>query len=735
MLETKKYSHEDLMRLYTEAEEVDKELFSEMRSNLLLVAGEHYNRRRSEFYRRIRESSELNEQQKLRLTKNHIQKIVKTYVNNTVSLAPGVGFQPKNESEIQDQKAAELHHAVWQDLDDYHSIHSELIPEWCDDFFSVGEVATKVFFDPNEGPIVAYYQAVNEQGEPLFEEDGVTPKRGRPKRSGKLMYEEVLGFNLLRAPEAKSMKLSPYLIIRKMVDRKKLISMFPDKEKFLNISRDETMVVFDTSKNSYRKSENEVLIKEFFFRPCEQYPNGYFFIATNDGVLSEGELPGGVFPIVFQGCERIPTSPRGRSPIKQMRPYQAEINRAASKIAEHHITLGDDKVLLANGSDVTQGMALPGVRAIKYTGAAPVIIPGRDGSQFLEYMNAQIAELYAVMGVEEDGSLAKDGNGQFDPMAMLFKAASQKRRFKRYTQRFENFLVELAKISLKLSKIHLSEENIIYAVGKKERINISEFKNADDLSYQIKVEPQSDDVETKMGKQMALNHALQYVGNQLTKEDIGKIMRSMPYGNFNESFSDMTLDYDSATNDILALDRGELPPVHEYDNHTYMVRRLVSRMRQADFKFLPPEIQQNYALKVEAHERAEAAKMEKLMAVKEGLIPTGGYLVTCDFYSADPKDPAKTRRIRLPSDSISWLIKQLEAQGKSLDQLEAINQGAIAQMAEMLLQKRGGNPDGMGSSVTPGAEMPGGVANNVPEPRNFGISQRGLGQPYPGSLN
>ncbi len=32
--------------------------------------------------------------------------------------------------------------------------------------------------------------------------------------------------------------------------------------------------------------------------------------------------------------------------VKQLRPYQEEINRAASKIAEHQRTLGDDRLLL-----------------------------------------------------------------------------------------------------------------------------------------------------------------------------------------------------------------------------------------------------------------------------------------------------------------------------------------------------------------------------------------------------
>ncbi len=105
---------------------------------------------------------------------------------------------------------------------------------------------------------------------------------------------------------------------------------------------------------------------------------------------------------------------------------------------------------------------------------------------------------------------------------------------------------------------------------------------------------QSEDIESKLGKQLVLNHALQYVGQKLDKEDIGKIMTEMPYGNFKDSFSDMLLDNKIANNDILALDRGEVPPINQQDNYVYLMKRLGARTRQADFKLLKPQIQNNY---------------------------------------------------------------------------------------------------------------------------------------------
>lgn len=706
---TKKHDLAALEQLYTDAESCDQAVFSEMRSNLLLISGEHYTRKNSNFYKRIRDTKDLNDQQKLRLTKNHVQYITKTYANNIVSTNPGVGFSPKNKSELQDQKAAELHQSVWMDAREQSNLE-EREDEWCDDFIGIGEVATKIFWDPSAGKLKAFHQKVDKDGQPVVDEMGqMVPDPSRPVYSGGFIFEDLYGFNLLRDPNAVDMKSSPYLIIRKMVGKDKLKAMVEgdeEKLKFIQESSDHTFVVFDAMKGGYRKTQDECLVKETYFRPCPQYPKGYFYIATAGGILAEGELPGGIFPIVWQYFDKLPTAPRGRGPVKTMRPYQAEINRAASKMAEHQITLGDDKLLIQNGTKISAGVALPGVRSINFTGMEPGILQGRDGSQYLEYMQSQIEEMYRVMNVAMDSEAEK---GQMDPYAMLFAAASKKKRFQRYIKRYERFLVAVTKTYLSLAKIHLPEDAVIYAAGKKEQINVSEFKNSNDICYEIKIEAQSDDVDTKMGQQLMLNHVLQYVGPQMDKENIGKLLKAMPYANLDDSFSDLTLDYEGATNDILALDRGELPAVHEYDNHPYWVKRLVSRKRQADFKYLDPQIQMNYDQLIQMHEQYEVEVQRKLMAAKSEYIPSGGYMVVCDLYVGDPKDPTKTRRARIPYESMAWLIKQLEAQGQSLQQLESMNQGAMAQMAEMATG-RGGSPNGMGGSPQ-GNAMPGGMIN------------------------
>jgi hypothetical protein len=722
----KPYDINDYNNFYREAESCDAELFAEQRSNILLVAGEHYNKRRQNLNRRLKDFKDLSQEQKIRLTKNHIQKICKTYVNNIISMAPGVGFRPKNPSELKDQKDAELHRKLWQDAKVRCNL-DDLIDDWCDSFVNSGEVAVKVFFDPSGGAIIGYEQVISEDGQP-------TEEQGAPIFAGEMLFEEIYGFNLLRPAECKDMRKAEWLCLRKMASKADLLARYgndDDKKKAIVESADETMLVFDGAKSGYRQAKGEVLIREFYFRPCARYPKGWFVFTTKEGVLEEGELPGGIFPIIFSPFDKVATTPRGRGPVKTMRPYQIEINRAASKIAEHQITLGDDKLIIQNGSKVSPAMALPGVRAISVTGSNPIVMQGRDGSQYLAYMQAQIAELYQVMNVVEDSQ--ENQPTQLDPYALLFRSARQKKKFQRYIKRFEKFLIEIAKIYLKLAKLHYTDEMLVKIMGADEQVNLPELRDGEDQGFEIIVEAQSDDIETKMGQQLIINHALQYVGSQLTPEDIGKFMRASPLGNFEGAFEDMTLAYDRITNDILAMDRGERPPVNQSDDHTYAIKRLTSRMAKSDFKYLSPQIQSNYQARIDVHNKFEAFNQLALQRMKSGYIPTGGYLVVCDLYMTDPKNPEKTQRARLPYEALVWLIKQLQAQGSNTDTLAALPESAQVQIGQQMAAQAGpleqqpqlGAPDGMGLPAAMGNKPEGlgnanGSASSRSEPAGYG---------------
>ncbi len=275
-----------------------------------------------------------------------------------------------------------------------------------------------------------------------------------------------------------------------------------------------------------------------------------------------------------------------------------------------------------------------------------------------------------------------------DPFGQLFKSIRDKKRFAIYGEKFERFLMEICELYLELARQYFTEDRLVPMIGKNEWVNIPEFKNTEPLAYQIKLEPRSDDIHTMMGKQLTMNQILQYAGSGLNKDDIGKIIKNMPFANVDESFSDLTMDYEIGTNMILSLDRGEPYQPNFYDNHQYMLKRLLHRIRMPDFKLLDPRIQQYYQQVKMMYEQMEVRQQQMLLAAQNEFIPTGGAMVKVDYYVPKPGDPTKSERALLPAEAVDWLIKRMADQGSAQEQLKTMNKGGLQEMAQQLLQSR-----------------------------------------------
>lgn len=726
MVKPKTHSIDELNGLYSKAVEADREIFAEQRSNVLLIAGKHYSGKDARALKSLRETQNLPADVKIRLTKNHIQKIAKSYLNHIVSNSPGVKIVPRNEKEIQDQKCAQLNDSVWQYCADQMNFPMKVI-SLAKDYVDLGEAAVKIFWNPFAGDFKGYEQAVDENtGEPQVDPDTgeLVADNSKPVFTGRLEVEKILPTNLFRDASATSMDESPFLGIRKMVpleDAKKFVGNDPEKVKMLEPSSREEYMVFEPNLSDFQSLKGQVLFKEYYFRPCVQYPQGYFYITTTQGVLFEGEMPYGIFPIHYVGFDETQSSPRHRSIIKQLRPYQMEINRTASKIAEHQVT-SDDKILIQNGTKISSGGVLPGVRAIQYSGTPPTVLEGRAGSQYVDYMNGQIAEMYSVANLNDDEK-APPG---VDPYGLLFRSVKEQKKFTINIEKFENFIKQIVTTHQRLAKKYIPEDMAVPMVGRAEAVNIPEFKSSEDVRTQIKVMPMSDDINSMFGKWLAINHAIQYVGQNLEKEDIGRLMRQIPFGNFEESFGDFTLDYDLANNFILALERGELPEPSTADNKGYMVKRLEKRMRESDFKMLRPDIQQRFAIAKKAYEQMEVDEKMAIARAEQGFIPTGGPLIKTDLQVQEPNTTGgfKTTRAAFPVEALSWLQKQLEVQGSNLKEFQGMPQAEQADLATQFSNQMGLPP------AQPGPGDLAGLTKNVPHQMAQGV-HNGSGKPNP----
>lgn len=680
-----KTDKKDFYKLFSDGESADQELFSEMRSNILLVSGEHWKRVNKETHARIDKDNDLSKEIKLKLVKNHLGTIMDAQKAGILALTPGVTPFPFNESDLQDTKDAEISKSVWSDIQVKQAFR-EKIKKWVMSYCDIGEMWSKTYFDPNKGELRGYEQEVNKAGEPLFigplGEITILPMdiatgqpnqpldSSRPIFSGQVQIQLIWPMNCVRPTGCEVLDDAPWLGIKTMMalsDIKALIPAdAPNREELLNLIRETqetTFKVFDCSRGEYLDAKDQAMVREMYWRPSMEYPNGWYVIMLEEEVIVEGELPFGLFPLDHAINYEIPTSPRGRSLIKRLRPGQIEINRLASQQAYQQIVLGDDKLITQAGSIVSKGKKFDGIRHIEVNGANPTVLAGRSGNQFESSLNREILDLYKIANLEyeQQNTASQDINVQ------LYQKMSQRAKYNPHAGDIEMFLTKVARKALLLSKHTLDEHDFIRVAGKREFINIDEFRRLDDAGYDIKMMPINDDIESVYGKHLSITNLIQYAGSQLPPNLMGKLIKNLPFLNKDKSLSHLTIDEDVVINDMLAMERGKPRPARKNDKHEYMLQMLTHRTREPDFEFLPQIVKDLYEQKIQQHQMFMEQNAQELKALQDKMIPTTGPLVKVDLYqNVQGKDGQMTQKVQkmaFPMSAILDLAQKMQAQG------------------------------------------------------------------------
>lgn len=692
-MEKKSLSAADLNAQFSESKTQLSDFLADARVHNNIFAGNHFQKRANKISRGLDKVTD-DKEVKIRVTKNHTDTICKFIINNILSIAPTGIIEPKNPGEIQDQKAAELHASVWEDYKLKNKFKKQ-VRSWVHDYVVTGEVWLNVFWDPNLGNKIADAQEIDPKTQQA---------KTIPVMDGDVLCERIFAWDMRQDPTAKSREEAKWEGFEKMVHKDRILKTFGDTEanrKACTSDSDDTYKIFDASNGQYRNAKDMVLLKQMYYKPCLEYPRGYFVFFTKDTILAQGELPADskgrpFYPIFHVGFDEIPTSPRSQSIIKQIRPYQMEINRCASAVALTQMTVGFDKMIAPSGGEITSGGTMAGIRVIKVPGGKvnADIIPGRSGEQFLNYGAAMVTELYNKVGVPE---MFEEKQNDVDMMASLYKNMRQKTRFSLYGEKFSEFLVEVCEEILRLKKAYMQDQTFVQVVGRAEQVNIPEFRNSNDLGYQIKIEQGTEDLESQFGRHMSLTSIMQYLGPHLDKDTTGMLIKNLPFSNKEEISSKFTINYENARNIMLALDRGEVPAVTTIEDPLYISTELNHRMRKPDFKFLHPAIQQAYQQQVAQYQQLYNDNLRQVQLAQQGLVPFDGPTVPVDgMYevTTGANGQPKTERLQFPQSSLNWLAEKLKTQGAALGDIATLPLGQQAQIAQQFSQ---GSPSPVGA--------------------------------------
>lgn len=704
-----KHTKDELDKLFKDGETADKAHFAEQRTNILLYSGQHFKKKAQAFIERNK--SKLSEDTKLKLSENHIQVVCNRIITAIHNQAPDCLFTPNNKSELADVKDAELCNSV-KEYGSTQIRYTDKVEKLLNNFVVTGEAFKFYYFDPHAGKLIGYKQATTKEGSPLFTDaDGnetleQVDQFGRPNQpaqskepvfEGQLKLEIPEPYNVVRHKGAKSIDESPFLTIKKYVteeEAKTLVKSHPkreDLEKIITSAGSDTWRTFDSNAGDYNDQSGQVLIKYWFFRKCYDYPNGYFYVQIADEIISEGELPFGMWPIEYAGYRAVSSATRCISLIRDLRPAQTHLNYLVSTSAFHIVALGDDKIITQMGSKLQQGPTWNGVRSFSVSGPGPVVLQGRDAGQFERSIDRQVATIYrlADMDYQLEESKVQDTWG------MLFASLRMKLKHANSVRKFESFIANGWTTYIHLSQKYLDDDAIIKRVGAREAINVIEFKNMSTDGFSVKAKPVSGTLEDQIGSALEAQQILQYVGKDLPKSVLARIINKMPFFSKESVVGDMLLTDQNIDNDILALDRGEFVPAMKDDNHEEYIPRIKSRMKQADFRLKSPQVQQNYQMRYQQHVEFQAQIAAELQQAESGFIPADGGLIKVSVY-----DDTTNQNMVLPYSSIVWLKDKLAQQGvgqEVLSKLDKQTQNDILSKAQQLSAMN--NQNGMGQAA------------------------------------
>lgn len=703
MKKAKEHSISELDELFKEAYDLDCRLHSEQRGNVKLYNGIHYGEKYKDLERTIKGYS--GETDKfVKVTENHINKIVKTVANTIKSQLPDVAIKPKNPEEYQDQKRAEIHHSVLQDWKE-NSPFMKNQTRHINDWIIYGEFFTKTFWNDEAGrrlPDIVSQEVEIEENDKRGKTSELEVELKKPKVikrfEGDVQIEVIRPDNVVRDPAAYNFDEAKWIAIKKLVCPELLKSKFERDDRrwdLIQSCKGERYSAYSHSNDKYVETKNQVLVKEYYFRPSARYPEGYYFITVGSGkgdkkgILFKGELPGGIFPIDVLGFDEIATSPRYSSIIRQLRSKQHKLNMMVSKMFEHMLRMGDTKVFIRKGSKITKAKKINGYRISEFTGDTPVFQEGQIGAQFVNPIASEITSMYSLVNLQE---MLNGVDTKVDARTALYLNAKQKSYYSEYLGKYESFLKSICEKVLRFKKLYLQEEALVMIAGKDEYLNVAEYKSTEDLGYEIAFEGVQSDADTKLGRALDMGQILQYAAN-FPVEERAQMIKAMPFLNNEMITEGMTQDWDNARNTILALDRGDQRAleVRQYENHDYMIQALVTRMKKPDFYNLAFEVQQLYAQKVQIHEQVKAQEIERAARIEQGMIPSSGALLNTDFYITDgvtTRGEPKTKRLKLPSDAINWLSGALQKQGSTLDQLEQQQSQVRAEIVDQVMNEQ-----------------------------------------------
>ena len=337
--------------------------------------------------------------------------------------------------------------------------------------------------------------------------------------------------------------------------------------------------------------KDHAIVKEYYERPSDKFPEGRFIVIAGDDVLYSGDLPykngqdgKRELPFIRVPCLPIPNQFWGQSVAERCIPIQRRYNALRNRKAEYLnlVTIGQwyEPIGSLDDDEDDELNNAPGNRIRYHQGAGrpePVDFPSLPSS-FENEQQSLLGEFTAVSGVSELSRFSEAPSGVKSGVALSIANEQDDTRLSMSASRIGEGIRVTGQHWIRLFKQFAEEPRLVKLsddIGDVVSWTASDLESDDIIIENISALSET----PAQRRQMVLD----LIGtgmfnreenNPFSKEGVRKILELIEMGHWETGVNDMLeMNKDKADRENRFLQQGQQPQVRSYDDHAVHIEQ------------------------------------------------------------------------------------------------------------------------------------------------------------------
>lgn len=355
-------------------------------------------------------------------------------------------------------------------------------------------------------------------------------------------------------------------------------------------------------------------IIECWYKPCDEYPSGYYAVITgSDVIYFENELVGGDFPFIY--CEFDPDCDNfyGTTPMTYARRPQIELNGLLSQLSDGRSRGMFGAWVQPRGAN----MDIP-------TGAPHEVLGYNDTSGKPTFVQPQPTSDSAYRMIDVFSSLLAQTSGisEYDQATSgkdrLYAAEQDNTKLGPALRSLHSFLKRAAMKILNLYRDN-AQFDVLYSVSDRNAESDVRAFSASQIKYSS-VE-MSIDSALPLNRQAKREQVMMFYQSGLV--DKNQAMKMMEFGDIEDAMGTSNLDRERARNENLML-TVQMVGVEEFEDHAAHLEEHLSEMKQEKWYLYDDGIKDSFRQHINLHRQYIQAQLGNGQPPQNPLTEQGG---------------------------------------------------------------------------------------------------------------